>query len=163
MAKPTKNATLIIVVLAAIALLGVILGFTQSNPMIPLVGLLPLVGYEIYRVEGASTRWAAWGLGAILIAEILLLAFNVSYDLADFLEADVKYLQGYEVPLADVKLVGPTVMAILCIILFKNTRGVYTKALAVLIAISSFAIIYLLDTEIFARFIKILIESAESF
>ncbi|GAG77114.1 unnamed protein product, partial [marine sediment metagenome] len=62
---------------------------------------------------------------------------------------------GYNVPLGDIKAVGPAIMAILSIVLFIRTRGRYTKWLAVIIFITSFAILYALDPTIFSRLLRI--------
>ena len=161
MAKPTKDAPGLIIIFGIIALIGILLGFAYNQAVYSLILLIPLVGYEIYRVEGKSTRWASAGLGGIIIAEIALIAFNVKFDLASFLDVKSKYFEGYEVPLGDIKILGPALMAILCIVLFKNTNGIYTKALSVLIFLAAFAVIYQLDPGIFSTFSRVMINSVQ--
>ena len=80
---------------------------------------------------------------------------NISFDLAEYLGITEKYVGGYRVPLGDIKAVGPVMMAVLAIVLFIRTRGRYTKWLAVIIFITSFAILYALDPTIFARLLRI--------
>jgi hypothetical protein len=53
------------------------------------------------------------------------------------------------VPLGDLRIVGPTVVAVLAVILFTRTRGVYTRWLAGIIFVTCFAIVYLLEPEMF--------------
>lgn len=123
-----------------------------------MIFLLPTVIYEVYRTEGKSTKYASWGLLIVFVAEIVLIIFNVKFDLIKFFEVDTKYFQGYEIPLGDIKVIGPIVMAILSLLLMKQTRGKYTIWLAVVIIITSLFIIYTLDPASFSKFIKIGIE-----
>ena len=154
MAKPYQYATPICLVLTLLAALGIILGLSISNPLITVLFLLPTVLYEVYRTEGASTKFASWGLLVVFILEILFIIGNVSFDLASFLGTSQRYVAGHIVPLGDIKVVGPTIMAALSAVLFKRTRGRYTKWLAVIIFVSSFAIVYTLDPTIFTRLLK---------
>jgi len=158
MAKPYQHATSICIVLSLLALLGIIIGVLESSPLIIIIFLLPTAIYEVYRTEGKSTKWASWGLLAIFIAEILLIVANVSFDLAEFLGTSEETVGGYAVPLGDIKVVGPAIMAVLSLILFTRTRGRYTRWLAVIIFIASFAIVYSLDPTVFRRLIGLGVE-----
>ena len=158
MAKPTKHATLICIILTLLALLGIFIGIATSLPLVIIIFLLPAVIYEVYRTEGKSTKWASWGLLIVLIAEVILIVANISFDLAEFSGATEKYVGGYNVPLGDIKVVGPAIMAILAIILFIRTRGRYTRWLAVIIFITSFVILYSLDPTIFGRLLRFGVE-----
>ena len=158
MAKPYQNAVSICVILSVLALIGILAGGYYHSPLITIILLLPTVGYEVYRTEGESTKWASWALLALFIAEFILIVFNISYDLASFLQRSEEYIAGYTVPLGDIKIVGPALMAVLSIILFIRTAGVYTKWLAVIIFITSFALIYSLDATVFERYLKLAID-----
>jgi hypothetical protein len=158
MAKSYKYATSICIAFSVLTLIGIIIGVIKSSPLIAIIFLLPTVIYEVYRTEGKSTKWASWGLLIVLIAEIILIAFNVSFDLAEFFGVTSQRIAGYNVPLGDIKVIGPTIIAILAIILFARTRGRYTKWLAIIIFITSFAILYALDPTIFSRLLRIGIE-----
>jgi len=155
MAKPYQYATPICLVLSLLAALGIILGLNNLNPLIIVLFLLPTVLYEVYRTEGASTKLASWGLLIIFVLEILFIVGNVSFDLASFLGTSQRYLAGHIVPLGDIKVVAPTIMAALSAVLFKRTRGRYTRWLAIIIFITSFAIVYALDPTIFTRLLKV--------
>lgn len=158
MAKPTKDATAICIILTALAIIGIALGFNFSQALYPMFFLIPTIIYEVYRTEGASTKWASWAILGVFVVELILIIFAIQFDLAGFLDTESKYIEGYEIPLGDVKLLGPALMAILSLILVKNTRGRYTIWLAVIIIITSFAIVYSLDPTIFERYLKIAIE-----
>lgn len=158
MAKPTKHASKICLVLSAVAALGIIAGLLIGWPMVILVALLPTVAYEAYRTEGPSTRWASWALAIVLVLEALFLIFNVSLDVASLLGYSSSYVAGYEVPLGDVKVVGPAVMAVLALVLMTRTRGRYTRWLAVNIIVTSFALIYVLDHTVFVRWIQLAVD-----
>lgn len=154
MARPYKNATLICVILSILALIGIIIGIIKLSSLIIIIFLLPAVIYEVYRTEGESTKWASWGLLVVFITEIVLVVANISFDLAEFFGASTKYVGGYQVPLGDVKIVGPVIMAVLSAILFRRTRGRYTKWLSVIIFITSFVIVYALEPAIFKQLLR---------
>ena len=149
MAKPTKNATLICTILSVIALIGVIVGLLTGYTIAIIIALLPTTIYEIYRTEGKSTKASSTLLLLILIAELVLIIFNIDINLAEYLGTTEKTIAGYLVPLGDIKIVGPTVMTILSVILFIRPLGPYTKWLAVIIFLTSFAIVYSIDPIIF--------------
>jgi len=158
MAKPTKYARLICVALTVLAIIGAIIALTKSNPLTLALFLLPTVAYEVYRTEGKSTKWASWVLAGIFILEILLIAFKINFDLAGFLEKNETMVAGYNVPLGDIKIVGPTIIAILSVILFIRTRGVYTKWLAAVIILASFCLIYIMNPAVFQTLLKFGVE-----
>lgn len=158
MAKPTKHASKICLILSIVAALGIVLGLIIGSPMAIVIALLPTVAYEVYRTEGPSTRWASWALAIVLVLQALFLVFDISLDLAELLGYSSRYVAGYEVPLGDVKVVGPAVMAVLALILMSRTRGRYTKWLAVNIVVTSFALIYVLDHTIFVRWIQLAVD-----
>ena len=149
MAKPTKYAALICTIISIIALIGIIIGVLMAKPLIVVALLFPAAIYEVYRTEGPSTKWSSWFLLLLLILEIVFIVGNISFDLAAFTGTSETSMVGYNIPLGDVKIVGPIIMGILSMILFTRTRGKYTKWLAAIIFITCFAIAYTLNPEIF--------------
>jgi len=83
-----------------------------------------------------------------------MIIFKINFDLASFSFQNYAYVGGYFVPLGDVKIIAPGVMAVLSLILFFRTIGKYTKWLSVLIFVSSFVIVYTLDPNIFKSFLS---------
>lgn len=158
MAKPTKYATPICLVLSILALIGIIAGLLLKSPLIIIILLLPTAVYEVYRTEGKSTKASSILLLLVLIAEILLIVFKVNFNLAEYLGMDERYIAGYIVPLGDIKIFGPIIMAVLAVVLFIRTYGKYTKWLAVIIFITSFAIVYTLDPEAFQELLRFGVE-----
>jgi len=158
MAKPTKNAAIICTIVSIIALIGIIIGLSKDIPLLIVLLLLPAVAYEVYRTEGESTRTSSIILLIVLIAEIILILFNINFNLAEFLGSSEEYIAGYLVPLGEIKVVGPTIISILSIILFLRTAGVYTKWLAVTIFFTSLVIIYSVDPAIFSDLIKVAVQ-----
>jgi hypothetical protein len=154
MPKSYKYATPICLVLSLLALIGIIIGLVKSSPLIIIIFLLPTVIYEVYRTEGKSTKQASWLLLTVFVAEIVFIVAKINFNLARFLSMTEERIGGYLVPLGDIKVVAPTIMAVLAIILFIRTRGRYTRWLAVIIFISSFAIIYALDPAIFSDLLR---------
>jgi len=158
MAKPFKYATPICLALTVVAAAGVILGVLLWNPLPLLILLLPTVAYEVYRTQGDSTRWASWVLLVVVVVEIVLVVADIEFDVGAYLGEESHYVGGYEVPLGDVKVVGPAAIAVLAFILLLRTRGVYTKWLAAVIFLCAFAVVYALDPSYFSRLLKIGVE-----
>jgi len=158
MAKPTKYAPHICTGVMILALIGIVLGLAMGNTLWILFLLLPTAIYEAYRTEGKSTKASSLILVAVLILEIILILFNVDFNLAEYLGSEQKYIGGYLVPLGQLTIVGPTLMAVLSVILFVRTRGRFTRWLAVIIFVTSFAIVYSIDPNIFSDLIKYAVE-----
>ena len=154
MAKPTKNAPLICTIVSIVALIGIITGLLIDNTLIIIFLLLPTVIYEVYRTEGKSTKASSIILLVVLIVEVILILFNGNINIAEYLGTTQEYIGGYLVPLGDIKTLGPTLMAVLSVILFVRTRGVYTRWLAGVIFFTSFAIIYSINPAIFSDLFK---------
>ena len=154
MAKPTKYATITCVIMSVIAAIGIIAGLAFKSPLVILIALTPSVAYEAYRTEGESTRWASWVMVGVLVLEFILVFFHISFDLAGFLGQSSEQVAGYTVPLGDIRIVGPAVMAVLALILIIRTRGVYTRWLAVNIIVCVLALTFVLDPNIFQELLR---------
>jgi len=158
MAKPTKNAALYCAILTIITVIMAIIAFYSYNPLWIIIGLLPAVIYEVYRTEeGATTQYSAIALLIILVLEIILVIFKVNFDLASFFGEQSKYVGGYYLPLGDIKIFGPILTAILSVVLFFRTAGVYTKWLSVVICIGSLTAVYIINPVFFQSIFKIII------
>lgn len=154
MAKPTKYAPHICMGVTILAVIGIIIGLLRDSTLIIVILLLPAAIYEVYRTEGKSTKASSVIMLLLLVAQIFLVLFNVEFNLAEFLGTSQEYIGGYLVPLGEITVVGPTLMAVLAVILFVRTRGKFTRWLAVTIFITAFAIIYSVDPEIFTELFK---------
>jgi hypothetical protein len=154
MAKSTKYAPVICIIFSTLAVIGIIAGIVKNAPLITISSIMPTIIYEVYRTEGVSTKAASWGLLAVFIIEIVLIAANINFDLSAILGIKEKIIGGYRVPLGNVKIMGPAIMAILSIILFVRTNGIYTRWLSVIITITSVVIIYLLDPSAVTQLFK---------
>ncbi|MFA5104376.1 MAG: hypothetical protein WC527_04305 [Candidatus Margulisiibacteriota bacterium] len=155
MAKPITYAVPVCVALTLLLLVGMVIGLLKSNALIIVLFLLPSVVYEAYRTEGKSTIWASWAMLAVILIEIVLVFFKINFNLAAFLGSEGQYVAGYFVPFGDIRVLFPTIMGVLSIILFVRTAGIYTRWLSVLIIIGSLAVIYTLDSAIFREILKI--------
>jgi hypothetical protein len=160
MAKPTTYATPICVGLTIVAVIGMIVGLKLTSPLWVAFLLLPAVIYEIYRTEGESTRWSSIMMLAVLILEIIFIIFKVNYDLAQYLGQTQAYVGGQFVPLGDIKVLAPALLAVLSLILFTRTAGIYTKWLSVVIIVSSFALIFTLSQNAFSDLLRQTIQNA---
>jgi hypothetical protein len=153
-AKPTKNAALICTIMSVVAGIGIIIGLVAKSPLAILIVLIPSVAYEAYRTEGESTRWASWVMVGVLVLELILVIIHVGFDLAGFLGVSSQQVAGYTVPLGDIRIVGPAVMAVLALILIIRTRGVYTRWLAVNIIVCVLALTFVLDPTVFQGLLR---------
>jgi hypothetical protein len=149
-----KNAVLLCVIFSIIAVAGIVVGFMLKNPLVPVIGLLPAALYEVIRTGGTSTKVSSIILLIVLVLEVVLVVFHINIDLAKYAGTKSQYIAGYNVPLGDIKVVTPVLMAILSVILFIRTAGVYTKWLATIIFVTSFVIIYLLSPKGFPELLK---------
>lgn len=154
MARPTKNATAICLALSVLALVGIIVGLATSKPLIIALTLLPVVAYEIYRVEGESTVKASWGMGVTLVGILVVWMVDVNWNLAEWLGQDETNVGGYLVPLGDVKTLGAAIIGALAVVLFVRTRGVYTRWLAVIIFACVAALVYGLNPDVFSDLLR---------
>ena len=154
MAKPTTYATPICLLLSILALIGIVVGVIDKNPLWVIILLLPAVGYEVYRTEGISTKWASWLLLALIIAEMICLVFNIKFDLATYLDQDYTYIGSTYLPFGELTTVFPMAMAALAIILFIRTNGIYTKWLSVIIFVSMIATVYIISPNGFQELIQ---------
>lgn len=154
MARPTKYAGLICTILSVVAVIGILIGVIAKNPFVVLVGMTPSVAYEVYRTEGETTRWASWALAGALIFEFVLVIFNISIDIGAFLGSSTQEVAGYQIPLGDMRIVAPALIAVAALILMARTRGAYTKWLAVNIIVSALALTYVLDSSTFAELLR---------
>ncbi|MFA7662792.1 MAG: hypothetical protein WCX88_02640 [Patescibacteria group bacterium] len=158
MAKPTRYAPLICTLLTILTVVMAIVTLSSHNPLWIIIGLLPVVGYEIYRTEeGATTKYSSIVLLIVLVLEIILVILNVNFDLAKFFGEESKYVGGYYLPLGDIKICGPILTAILSVVLFFRTAGVYTKWLSVVICIGSLSAVYIINPVFFQSIFKIII------
>jgi len=158
MAKPTKNAPLYCTTLTIVTVLMAIVAFYSFNPLWIIIGLLPVVIYEVYRTEeGASTKYASILLLIVLVLEAILIIFRVNFDLANFFGEESKYIGGYYLPLGDIKIFGPILTAILSVVLFFRTAGIFTKWLSVIICLGSLTAVYIMNPDFFQSILKIII------
>jgi len=142
------------VILTILAGIAVLLGFIFKSALLICVLLLPVVIYEIYRTSGRSTTTSSWILLLALIAEIIFIVGGINYDLGQYLNMENAYIAGQYIPLGDVKILCPVLLAIFSIILLVRTYGPYTKWLSVVIFIAAFFIIYILNPHFFSDFLS---------
>jgi hypothetical protein len=154
MARPTKHAALICAILSAVAAVGIIIGLVAKSPVVVMIALAPSVAYEVYRTEGETTRWASWALAGVLVLEFVLVVFGVSIDIGAFLGSSTQEVAGYQIPLGDLRIVGPAVIAVCALILIARTRGVYTRWLALNIIVTALALAYVLDPNVFSELLR---------
>ena len=149
MEKSRKDAPLICLIVTAIALIGIIIGLITKNPIVIILLLLPTAIYEVMRTQGKSTKAASIILLVVLVAQIFVLMLDIDFNVAEFFGATHQYIGGYLLPLGELRIVAPALMAVLAVILFVRTWGVYTRWLAATIFFTSFALIYVLDPQAF--------------
>lgn len=158
MAKSYKNAGKICTILSIVAALGIVGGLIQRSALIPILALLPSTIYEVYRTEGESTKLASWGMLGVLIGELLLILFNININIAEFLQQSQGTVGGYTIPFGNLQVLAPTLLGVLSVILITKTRGKYTTWLAVINLVGAFAIVYILNPNIFSELIRLAVQ-----
>lgn len=153
MARPTKYATPICIGLSVLALVGIVVGFATDEPLYPIGFLVPTVGYEAYRTEGKSTRWASWMLVVLLVSVVITRLFELEFDLRELVGADIVRVGEQNVPLGDLSVVLPALMVVLAAVLWTRTRGVYTRWLAAIIFVTSVIVVHLAAPEAVGDFL----------
>lgn len=152
------NPTGICILVTIIAIIGALASLASRNPLWILFFLFPAVIYEIIRTqEGASTKFSSIFLLIVLVLEIILVIFNVNFDLAGFFGTQEKYIVGYSLPLGDIKTFAPLLLMVLSTILIFRTRGIYTKWLSIIIAVGSLVVIFLINPLFFQEAVKFIV------
>lgn len=148
------SPALVCTILTVLMIIGVIWGFAAKSPLVIVIFLLPVVAYEIYRTRGASTIMSSWLLAIVLVLEIIFIVFGISWDLGRYLNLEYSYIGGQYVPLGDIKILAPVLLAVFSTVLFLRTAGPYTKWLSVIIFVSAFIIIYVMSPEMFRELLR---------
>lgn len=148
------SPALVCTILTILMIVGIIWGFAAKSPLVITVFLLPVVVYEIYRTRGVSTTMSSWILGIVLVLEIIFIVFGVSWDLGSYLNLEYSYIGGQYVPLGDIKILAPILLAIFSTVLFLRTAGPYTKWLSVIIFASAFVTIYIMSPGMFRELLR---------
>jgi hypothetical protein len=154
MARPTKHAGQICLGLSILVVLAIVWAMFAHKPLILAFALLPVVAYEIYRTEGETTKWASWVMGITAVALILFTITRWNFDLANFLGQDSAQVGDYLVPLGDIATLGAVMLGALAVVLFRQTRGVYTRWLSVIIIVGVLALVYLLNPDTFGELVR---------
>lgn len=152
--KGKLSPVLVCSILTIWMIVGALLGMALHSVLCMTFFLLPVVAYEIYRTKGESTTFASWALLVVLVLEIIFIIFGISYDLGKYLDLEYTYVGGQYVPLGDIKILGPTLLAVLSLILLFRTAGPYTKWLSVIIIITALAMVQMMNPEIFKELLR---------
>lgn len=152
------SPVLICSILTVWMLVGIILGLIMHSVLLMAFFLIPVAVYEAYRTKGESTTFASWALLIVLILEIILILFGVSYDIGKYLDLQSAYMGGQYVPLGDIKILGPTLLAVLSLILLFRTAGPYTKWLSIIIIVSALVMVQIMNPEIFKELLRSAVE-----
>ena len=148
------SPALVCTILTILMIIGVIWSFAAKSPLVIAIFLLPVVAYEIYRTRGQSTKMSSWFLAVVLILEIIFIVFGISWDLGKYLNLEYSYVGGQYVPLGDIKILAPVLLAVFSTVLFLRTAGSYTKWLSVIIFASAFIIIYVMSPDMFRELLR---------
>jgi hypothetical protein len=143
MAKPVKHAGIICLILTIVAAAGAAGAYLLALPVILVATLLPASIYELIRTEGVSTRTSSVLVALALAAQIVVLLAGIRVDVSTLLRS---LSLDSALPAALLNLPGilAAAAAILAVVLFANTRGVYTRWLAVVLFLGSVGQLYLL-------------------
>ncbi len=147
MAKEYKHAVWICLALSIIAAAGIAAGIVLAMPLIIAIVLVPVIAYEAYRTEGVFTKLAAWGALVIICLEIYAIISGITFNIQGLIPVNfnIPGTLGANLPAA---LIGPVILVILAVYLFKQTAGMYTRWLSVIILVTSIALFYAVDPQL---------------
>ena len=153
MPKPVKHAGLICLALTIVAGAGAAGAYFLALPVILVAALLPASVYELVRTEGATTRAASLLVSLALAAQVVVLLAGIRLDLAPIL-GSTSISAAVPASLLSLSGVLAVVAAVLAVVLFTRTRGVYTRWLAVVVFVGSLGLLYLLAPAEIAKLLR---------
>lgn len=147
MAKEYKHAIWICLALSIIAAAGIAAGILLEKPLIIAIVLVPVIAYESYRTEGVFTKLASWGALVIICLEIYAIISGITFNIQGLIPVNfnIPGTLGANLPAA---LIGPVILVILSVYLFKQTAGMYTRWLSIIILVTSVALFYAVDPQL---------------
>ncbi len=148
MAKETRYAGIVCLVLTIISLAGILSGIKFEMPIIIALVLLPPSVYEVYRTEGIFTKIASLLILGIVFTETILIAGKISINIIEFAKKAGAGTVKFSIPPVDLKTAGAAAGAVLAIFLLKRTGGRYTIWLAVIILAGMLSLVYALNPEL---------------
>lgn len=153
------SPALICSLLSVLAAIGIMISFATHNAVYLAFFLIPVIVYEIIRTEGVSTTFSSWMMLVVVVAEIIFILFGISYDIGKYLEMDSTWVGGQYVPLGDIKILGPALLAVFSLILVLRTAGPYTKWLGIIIFIAAFFMVYIISPVMFKDLLRSAVQS----
>jgi len=158
MAKDYKNAALICSVLSILALAGIGGGVYWNLPIIIIAAMLPAVLYEIYRTEGLYTKGASLGMLVLLAVEAFLVFKKDPVKISEYLKKTGGVIKTSYLDMIDLTIAAPAIIAVLAFFLIRRTGGKYTIWLAVIILVTSIALIYTINPVLFHKLLNVGLE-----
>lgn len=152
--KNSDLAKTICLICSVVTLITIILGLIYKNPFIIIIGFLPAAIYEAIRTEGFYTKSGSIAIMILVVLEIFAIRGVLKFNLANFFQSSEIYFAGYFLPLGELSLVFPVLAAIISLVLFIRTYGIYTKWLSILLLLSSIALAYVVNKDILFDLIK---------
>jgi hypothetical protein len=154
--KPENRrvAMWICIALTVVTLLTIGLGFYLKNPYLVILGIFPAAIYEAIRTEGYYTKAGSIFIMVLVLLEIVAIRGWIHFDLSTFFGREEMYFSGFILPLGNIIFIFPAVTAIISVVLFIRTYGIYTKWLSILLLLSSIMLIYLLNSQTLLELIK---------
>jgi hypothetical protein len=156
---PVRNCMLVTVIAAGC----VVAGFYMKNPLLMVLGLLPVALFEAYRTWGPFTKFASWLFLLTLIAESVLIVMKFNFDLVRFTGGVNRHFAGYNLQLTDIKAAIPLILALLSFILVLRTAGTYTKWLALVITAGCICIVLVLAPKQFPELVHWIVTGFKNF
>lgn len=149
-----STPSIICILCSVFALIFIFLSFYLENPYLILIGYFPAAVYEAIRTAGPYTKAASVGTMLLIILQALALKGIIKFNLATFLDQETAYIKGYWLPLGEITTVFPLITVVLAILLFQRTIGRYTKWLAIIILISSIALLWQVNKDALIEIVK---------
>ncbi len=163
MAKEYKNATMICLILTALAAAGIAAGVYWTVPLVIISVMLPAVLYEIYRTEGLYTKLASVAMLLVLSIEAFLVFKKEPVKIAEYIKNTEDILKKSYLDIIDLTIAAPAFIAVLAFFLIRRTGGKYTIWLAVIILVTSIALIYTINPVLFHKLLNVGLEQGKEY
>ena len=153
MSREQGHHLLICFILTILVVTGIFLGIHFNWALVIAISMIPVIIYEIYRIEGFFTKVVSFLCLFLILAEIFVIVNNSMVDLSR-----ITFNLFKSIPLFHGKiqaaLIVPILLVILCLFLFKRTAGFYTQWLSILILLASIALFYTSNPKFFKGIIN---------
>lgn len=149
--KNIDNSLKIWIGLAALAVVGTVIGVLLKMPLLITILLMPILAFEIYKPQGKDTGFSCWALLILLILEAISIIFNIRINIAGTLGITKKQTANAINAFGRIDIYILLGITYYSFKLFFKAAGLYLKLLAVIVFAGSLACVYTVDPKLYQK------------